>query len=251
MAMFLESLSQAEEVRDRLEDGEDFGELAADLSLDTFTQQNNGDLGWKPKGIINGLLDTTILEDFIFSYQVAELSVPIGDNDKTKQLGYWLIQVLERNEQPEEAHVQTILLGSEEEAQRVLSSLEAGEDCVELAEQFSQRWSATQVAAMGWLPPGAMSQTFDDFVFSPETELNTTSEPIRVAGNELINTPGGYWLFKVLDSDIREIADEDRDTLANQALTEWLVSVEDNPENTVVSYLDDEIRAFVISKFSE
>jgi parvulin-like peptidyl-prolyl isomerase len=250
MAMFLESESRAEEVRDRLAAGEDFGELAAELSLDSYTQENSGDLGWRPKGIINGLLGTTILEDFVFSYQVGPVSVPVVDIDKTKELGYWLVQVLERHEQPEEAHVRAILVGSEEEAQTVLSRLEAGDDFVELAEQYSQRWSDTEGADMGWLEPGDMSQAFDDFVFNPETELNTTSEPIRDAGNELINTTGGYWLFQVLGSEERQLSEEDRDTLADQAMNDWLGSVYNDPENNIVSYLDDEIRAFIISKFS-
>jgi len=51
MAIFLESKSQADEVWNRLLDGEDFSELAGELSLDSLTKQESGDLGWRPKGV--------------------------------------------------------------------------------------------------------------------------------------------------------------------------------------------------------
>ncbi len=74
------------------------------------------------------------------------------------------------------------------------------------------------------------------------------SAPIR---DENISTEGGYWLFKIPDGGIREISDEDRDLMIEKAMQEWLESLFDDPENTVVSYLDDEMREFAINKFSE
>lgn len=248
MAMFVESGSQADDIRGRLEDGEDFGEIAGELSLDSFTQMNNGDMGWRPSGVLNGLLNTSILDDLIFGYQVEILSHPIYDSDKSKDLGYWLVQVLEKKAEPEEAHVQGIMLASEEEAQTVISRLETGEDFVELAEEFSQRWSDIDGADLGWLTPGGMSQAFDDFVFNTDTELNTTSEPIL---GESTTTQGGYWLFRVEDSDNREISDEDRDLLVDQALNDWLASLLDDPENDIASYLDEEMWEFAIAKILE
>ena len=52
MAMFLESEAQANEVIARIEAGEDFGELAAELSLDDVTKEAEGDLGWCPLGVL-------------------------------------------------------------------------------------------------------------------------------------------------------------------------------------------------------
>jgi len=248
MAIFLESEKQANEVRGRLLAGEDFGQLTSELSLDAYTRENNGDLGWKPEGIIDGLLQTSVLEEYIFSYPVGAVVVPVRDVEKTKELGYWLIEVLERNEETGEAHVQAIMLASEEEAQMIVARLSDGEDFTELAGEYSQSWSEEDGADLGWLAEGDASDAFSEFVFNPETELNTVSELIR---DEDISTEGGYWLFKVLDSGVREISDEDRDVLIEQAMQDWLESLLEDPENIVLSYLNDEMREFAISKFSE
>jgi hypothetical protein len=98
------------------------------------------------------------------------------------------------------------------------------------------------------LAEGDVSDAFSEFVFNPETELNTVSEPIR---DEDISTKGGCWLFKVPDSGVREISDEDRDVLIEQAMQDWLESLFEDPENIVFSFLDDEMREFAIKKFSE
>ncbi len=248
MAMFLESESQANDVRARLIAGEDFSQLAGELSLDGYSREKNGDLGWRPEGIINGLLLTSVLEEYVFSYPVGEVVVPVYDVEKTKELGYWLIEVLERNEETGEAHVQAMMLASEEEAQMIISRLSEGEDFTTLAEEYSQLWSDEGGADLGWLAEGDASDVFDEFVFNSETELNMVSAPIR---DENISTEGGYWLFKIPDGGIREISDEDRDLMIEKAMQEWLESLFDDPENTVVSYLDDEMREFAINKFSE
>jgi len=239
IAMFLESESQAIEVRNRLENGEDFGELASELSLESTSKADKGDLGWHPKGILTDLLASPKPDDYAFSAEVGTLSEPIYDEDKFKGVGYWLIEVLEKDEEPDEAHVQAMLLGSEEEALQVKSRLEAGEDFATLAEEYSQyEYSDGEAGDLGWLSPGDMSPVFDDFVFNSELELETLSEPIR---DDAAPTKGGYWLVKVLDKDDnKEISEDDRDFLKAKAFNEWLSSLWDDPENQVDSYLDGE-----------
>ncbi len=246
MAMFLESQGQADEVTARLEAGEDFAQLAGELSLDSFTMENNGDLGWRPQEVLPGLLNTSVLATYVFDSPVGVLSQPIYDEEKAKSLGYWIIEVLERREGPEETRVQAMLLASEEEAQSVKARLEAGEDFTQLAGELSQLLGAEDnKGGLGWLAPGTMSQGFDEFVFDSETEVHTISGPIR---DEAATTSGGYWLFKVLANDTRELADEDRESLVSKALDDWLSSILDDPKNTVVSYLDDEMKAFAIDR---
>jgi parvulin-like peptidyl-prolyl isomerase len=188
------------------------------------------------------------LDELIFGYTIGATSDPVYDEAKTKDIGYWLVQVLEMKEEPKEAHVQVMLLSSEEEAQDILDRMEEGEDFVQLAEEFSQIWSDANKADLGWVAPGDMGQAFDDFVFNPETELNTTSSPIK---DETEITEGGYWLFKVLESDTREISEEDRDILVAPIINEWLVSLWDDPEDNIDSYLDEEMREFAINKVLE
>jgi len=247
MAMFLESKGQAMEVGDRLENEEDFGELAGELSLDSFSKNENGDLGWHPKGILTDLLASPKPDDYAFSAEVGTLSEPIYDEDKFKGVGYWLIEVLERDEEPDEAHVQAMLLGSEEEALQVKSRLEAGEDFATLAEEYSQyEYSDEEAGDLGWLSPGEMSLVFDEFVFNSELELETLSEPIR---DDAAPTKGGYWLVKVLDEDDnKEIGKDDRDFLKAQVFNEWLSSLWDDPENQIDSYLDGEQKAWAVEQ---
>lgn len=249
LAMFLESQSQANEVRDRLEAGEDFTELAGELSLDNLTKEENGDLGWRPRGVLNGLLNTTVVDNYAFSQPVAVLSQPIFDEEKSKGLGYWLVQVLERRAEPEEAHVQAMLLASEEEAQSIRTRLEDGEDFAQLAAELSLLPNASDDKGdLGWITKGTMGQAVEEFIFSIDTEVGSLSQPIRDEGQ---TTSGGYWLLKVLDSDIREISDEDRDLLVSKAMDDWMSSLLDDPENNIVSYLDDELREFAARKAVE
>ncbi len=247
MAMLLESESQANEVRNRLVTGESFSQLAAELSLDNYTKEKSGDIGWKPQGVLNELLVTSVLEDYIFSYPVGELVVPVFDAEKTKGLGYWIIEVLERNAETGEARVQAMMLSSEEEARIILSRLTNGEEFTLLAAEYSQLWSDEDGADLGWIAEGSVSEAFDEFVFNTETEINTISEPIQ---DETMDTEGGYWLIKIPNSDFREISEEDRDLLVEKAMQDWLDSIVNNPDNTIISYFDEEMKEFAISKFS-
>ena len=244
MAMFLESESQAQEVRARLEAGEDFTELADELSLDGLSEK--GDLGWQSKDVLTILLGTPILSEHAFSAEVGALSQPIYDEDKTKGIGYWLIEVLEREEDEEEASVQAMILESEEEAWEVRAKLEAGEDFATLSEEFSQLAVAEKGGFLGLVTPGMMTSAFDEAVFDAKLEPGTLSEPVK---DEAIITRGGYWLLKVLDkADNRQIEEADRDLLKAKALSDWVSALWDNSENIVESYLDDEKKAWAIER---
>jgi parvulin-like peptidyl-prolyl isomerase len=251
LAMFLESESQAMEVTARLEASEDFdndfAELAGELSLEGISEVNKGDLGWRPKGVLTALLYTPVVDDYAFSGEVGVLSQPIYDEARTKSIGYWLIEVLERREDTGEAHVQAILLGSEEEAQAIRDRLEAGEDFAELATEFSQHEESKENGGdLGWLTSDTMTSAFDEFAFDSEVKLETLSEPI---GDDTMVTEGGYWLVKVLDKDDnREIEDDDRAVLKAEALNEWVSSLWDDPETKIESYLDEEKMSWAISK---
>ena len=245
MAMFLESESQATEVRARLENGEDFGELAVELSLENLSKADGGDLGWYPRGILSELLATPILEDYAFTADVGVSSPPLYDEAKIKGVGYWVVEVLERDEEEEEVYVQAMLLGSEQEAQEVIAQLEDGENFGELAEELSQDESSKRKGGdLGWLTPEEVAPLLDDFIFN--SEPGTLSEPIR--DDELL-TEGGYWLVTVVDrDDNRKIEDGERDFLKRKALDEWISSLWDNPENEVEDYLDSEKIAWARDK---
>ena len=246
MAMLLESENQATQVKAKLEGGEDFGKLASELSLESFSKDKGGDLGWRPKGILTRLLNTAVPEEYAFSNEVG-LSQPVHDEAVNKTVGYWLIKLLKRDEAAKQAFVKVILLGSEKEAQEVRARLESGEDFATLAKEFSQHdVSKEKGGDLDVTSPDMISSALSKFVFDPEVELETLSQPIR---DEAVTTKGGYWLLKVVDiEENRKISDEDKELLKNVALNKWIEATVNNPDNKVESYLDDEKMAWAIRR---
>ena len=247
MAIFLESESQAAGVRARLEAGEGFAGLAGELSLESISKSNGGDLDWHSQDALAILLDTSVPAGYAFNSEVDILSPPLYDEAKTKWVGYWLVELLERDEETEQVHVQVILLGSEEKAQEIRAGLEAGEDFAALAEEFSQHEASREGGGdLGFISREAMTSALSEFAFDPELELGTLSEPIR---DDTVQTEGGYWLVEVVGiDDSRELSGEDRDLLKGRALNDWMESLWDDPENEVESYLDDEKKGWAIQR---
>ncbi len=249
MAMFLESESQATEIITRVEAGEDFAELAGELSLESFSKDKKGDLGWHPEDVLAELLATSIPGEYVFSSEVGVLSQPIYDETNTKSVGYWLVKILDRQQEPEQVHVQAILLGSEKEAQDVRVRLEDGEDFTTLAQELSHHEATRENGGdFDWLSPEDVTpgSAFAAWADIFELETGAISEPIR---DDTEVTTGGYWLLKVLDKeDNKQISDDDRNLLKTKALDEWVFSLWDDPGNEVNNYLTDEMRAWAIEK---
>ena len=249
MAMLLEGESQALDVRTRLESGEDFAELAGDLSLNLLTKTNEGDLDWHPKSILTDLMGTSIPAEYAFGAEAGALSQPLPDEEATKGVGYWLVKVLSREEEKDAAQVQTILLGSEEKVQEVKARLAASDNFTALAMEFSQLPGADKNGGELSVTEGKMTAAFDEFVYNLDIELETVSEPIR---DEEVTTKGGYWLVKVLDKDAdKQLEKSDRDLLIARALDEWVSSLWENPANNIDdSFLTAERKAWAISQVS-
>ena len=241
-AMFLESENQVNEVKASLGAGELFTELAGELSLDSVCKEKKGDLGWRPWGVLPLLLESSILEENVFNCEARVLSEPIFEETKIKMVGYWLIEVMERDEEAETAQVKVMLLGSEQEANEVRAELEAGKDFATLAEDFSQHDESRENGGEFEVSQGMMSSAFDDFAFS--AEIGVLSQPIP---DDTVFTEGGYWLLRVTEIDNnRQIEEEDRDLLKGEALNQWVNGLLDDPENNVVSYLDDAKKGWAI-----
>ena len=252
LAMFLEGESQASEVRARLEAGGNFTQVASVLSLDATCKEKKGDLGWRPEGVLPLLLGTNLVEEYAFSCEVGALSQPILDETKTKPVGYWLIKVLERDEQAGGAKVNVMLLGSEEEASEVRTKLEASEvrgkleaseDFATLAKEFSQHDESKEKGGYFEVSLDMMGPAFKEFTL--RSELNVLSQPIR---DDTVSTKGGYWLVKVSEIDNnRQIADEDRNLLKADALNKWVEGLFDAPGNKITSYLDEGKKLFAVT----
>lgn len=245
MAMMLESESQALDVRSRLEDGEDFSELAEELSLEPLSRTKGGDLGWVPRIILQEMLQTSIVDD-IFSHRVGELSQPIYDDEAQKGAGYWLVEILERDEEEEEAHIQIMLLGSEDEAQDIRSELEAGAEWGALAVEHSQMKGVAENKGEWLVSPGEMEPVVDAYAFNLSLDPGVISEPLR---DETVTTKGGYWLIEVPDQDAdRRIDTEYRAYLKAKAFDEWMAALVDDEGNEIVNYLDAEKTSWAIEQ---
>ncbi len=244
MAMMLESQEQALEVRRQLVNGEDFGEISGEMSLNLLSKNKGGDFGWVPRDILQDMLQTSIVDD-IFDHGVGELSQPIYDEEAEKGVGYWLVRVLERNEE-EETHIQVMLLGSEEEALKIKKQLEAGADWGDLAIEHSQIKGVKENLGEYLVVEGDMQPLVDEYVHSPDTEIGAISEPIS---DESVITKGGYWLVKVLDeAPDRRIDTAFRDHLKAKALDEWVTSLIDEKDYEVVNYLDEEKKYWAVEQ---
>jgi parvulin-like peptidyl-prolyl isomerase len=84
-AIKVDNEGNATEVENRLQKGEDFATLAAEVSTDEITKQYGGDLGWLPQGILLPELDQAA-----FSLPEGNVSKPI-----VTTTGYYIIKVAE------------------------------------------------------------------------------------------------------------------------------------------------------------
>ena len=78
---------EAKKVLDRLHTGEDFAALAKELSTDTVSKEEGGDLGWFARGMM-----VTEFENAAFALEPGQTSEPV----KTSY-GYHIINVIERD----------------------------------------------------------------------------------------------------------------------------------------------------------
>ncbi|HEY54919.1 MAG TPA: hypothetical protein G4N91_01375, partial [Dehalococcoidia bacterium] len=164
-----------------------------------------------------------------------------------KAVGYWLVEVTERDEEAGRAWVRMILLASEQEANEVRDRLEAGEDFAALVEEFSQHDASRPTGGVLEIASeGQISSTFYYAIFDPELEVGVLSQPIR---DEEVSTSGGYWLVEVVEmDDNRQIEEEDRELLRASALADWIEALWDDPDNDIQSYLDEEKIQWAISQ---
>jgi hypothetical protein len=246
MAMLLESEAQANDIRARLGNDESFAKLAREYSLDNFSKDSQGDFSWHPEIILKESLVAPVLA-YAFNAKAGVLSPPIYDESIEKEVGYWLVRVLDRNIEEDETHIQIILLSSEEEAWQTRERLSTGEDYAALARELSQLKGVEENDGEFLVMPGMRSPVIDEFAFDLEIELETVSEPLR---DEDALTKGGYWLAKVADKETdRPIADDDRNWLKTKALDEWIAALRDDPSNEIDdSHLNSEKKTWALEQ---
>ena len=250
MAMFLESESQALSISAELAVSDNFTGLAAEHSLELYSKEKMGELGWHTRDFLEFELDTAVPVDYSFQAEIGTLSQPIYDENLTKYLGYWIVNIIERQEN-EQAHVQVILVGSMEEGTMVMQRLIAGEDFGELAREFSQDVTSRELGGdLGWITPDVKTTAFDDAVFNPEAGETGILGPIH---DNAVTTTGGYWLVKVVDrEENRPLDEEQKDALAGQAYNEWVAQLwEDATDEIRQDLLTSEMTLWIIEKLTD
>jgi foldase protein PrsA len=103
--IFLASYEDTEAALARIEDGEDFSEVARELSIDTESAEQGGDLGWWPR--LGGLPEN--LEYKVFDeLEVGQVSGPIGINPDEQIYAICLIAERQPDREIEEGKLETI-----------------------------------------------------------------------------------------------------------------------------------------------
>jgi parvulin-like peptidyl-prolyl isomerase len=233
--MLVESQKVADDVIARMESGSDFTALVDEFSCNT---QAEGDLGWLPRELISNPL----VGDATFDIEPGEVR-SIHDESAGKNVGYWLIEVTEKDEE-KGIKARAILLGSRQEADEVKAQL-TGDNFAELADQYSQYQGEQAGGELGWIKQGDMhSDAFDEVAFN--LVLNTISEPVK---DGTVQTQDGYWLVKVLEKGNHELSENVRQGLTMKSFDDWLKEQQEN--STIQNYLDEENRIWAVGKVSQ
>ncbi len=140
----------------------------------------------------------------------------LPDEDAVKQVGYWLIEVIDRDDSGA-ILPRAILAGSESGALEARERLMAGDDWTTIVEEYSQFSASDENGELDFITTeDVVSETFNEAAFN--LDLNTLSEPIPDTG---VQTTGGYWVVNLLDREDRELASDMADAMAGKEFTDW------------------------------
>lgn len=230
--MLLESQDQATEIRARLEAGENFTALAPAYALNYYSKNiNKGDFGWHPLEVLHDQLGSDIPTAYAFSADVGSLSEPLPDEAMYKQLGYWLIKVLEQPS-ADSANVDAIFVSNVVLADHLKPLLEATDDISPIADNYTQYSpSKENHGHLGQVEKTSMSDVFDAYAFSDNVVVGDWSQPIA---DDSLWTQGGSWLVKVVDkADNKPLTQEDHDYLVGKRLNAWISDLQSGSANSI------------------
>lgn len=230
--MLVESQEAADEVMTKIENGANFTALVEEFSCNN---QTVGDLGWLPRE----LMPNSLIADATFSPDSGKIN-RIKDGPITKNTGYWLIEVTDKDEE-QGIKARAILLGSKQEADEVKAEL-SHDNLAELANEHSQYENGEGGGELGWLKEGDMnSASFDEAAFN--LPIDEISEPVQ---DKSVQTTGGYWVVNVLEKGEHNISEEVSKRLANNKFMEWFQ--EQKESSTINNYLDEEKKSWAVNR---
>jgi foldase protein PrsA len=122
----------------------------------------------------------------------------------------------------EQVHLHAILLGTNEDAEKIRARWEAGEDFADLAREVSlDKVSGEEGGDLGWLPRGILPPGFDEVVFD-DLIIDDVSEPLAYISDYQSEEMFYYLLMVSEKADAREIDEEPLQILKAQVLDDWL-----------------------------
>ena len=181
-------LVEINKIRDKLNEGEDFAELAKEYS-DGPSASNGGNLGFFGKGMM-----VKLFEDAAFALMPGEISEVIET-----QFGYHIIKVLEKKgNEVNASHILKMVEATEEDVQAniqlmesIIQKLADGEDFTELAKTYSEdEESAIKGGIIGEFTKETYPEIFKKHIENLEVGENT----------ELIREQENFYIFSILNN---------------------------------------------------
>lgn len=168
-------------IKEKIDNGADFGLISKSLSDDKRSAANEGELGWLTAVFPNGFYD---FENAIYNLEIGDLSQPI----RTK-IGYHLIEVMDRRPARGEIDVSHILIrktkngrpvtGARDRADSLYLTLKSGANFEQLAKDFSEdKSTANEGGNLGYFGIGMYDINFENAAFAL-TEDGQITPPIE------------------------------------------------------------------------
>lgn len=238
--IFTESEQKATEVEARIEAGDDFVALLREFS---YRYDAEDESSVDPVWYLRELLPEAVAG--VFDLEYGQASEPLYDGTGVKSFGYWLIGVIERDEE-KGVNVRGMLLGSMEEAEEIKARLDGGEDFAALAREYSQLIGVEENGGeLGWIKQDMVSEVF--YEAADALSIGKVSQPVK---DEAVQTSGEYWTVKVLEKDSdREVEESTRELLKWKRYSDWMQSL--GEDSIVENYLDGEKQIWAVDKAYE
>ena len=238
--IFVESEKLAEEVAARLEAGDDFAALLREFSYRYDAEDESSvDPVWYPRELLPEAVAG------VFDLEPGQVSEPLYDETEVKSFGYWLIGVIDRDEE-KGVDVRVMLLGSMEEAEEIKARLDSGDDFAALAWEYSQLTEVEENGGeVGWISQSVVSEVF--YEAADALSSGEVSQPVK---DDAVQAMGGYWIVKVLERESdRELEANTRDLLKWKRYNSWMQSLRE--ESTVENYLDGDKQIWAVGEAYE
>ncbi|MGM0952938.1 MAG: peptidylprolyl isomerase [Pseudomonadota bacterium] len=204
--------AKAEELRQQIEDGRDFAEVAVAES-DASNALEGGDMGWRKESQLPSLVAPVVPE-----LEESELSEVLENNS-----GFHLVQVMEKRggesqEFVEQHRVRHILIRpsdamteaqAEQRIRDIYQQLQDGADFAALARELSDDpVSGSDGGNLGWVSPGQMVPAFEQAMM--EADVGEYYGPVR--------SQFGWHILQVQERREQDVTDSNKDSQARQAI---------------------------------